>query len=101
MNSIINFMKTYKGILGKTKGLMFSRKRNVMFVFNKERKISLHTWFVFFPIDIILLDENMDVIEVKEDLKPFRFWKSEKKAKYVIEIGDKEIKEKDLQKLKI
>lgn len=86
-------MQTYRSILGQARGLMFSRKRNIMFVFDKERYVSLHTFFVFFPIDVILLNEKKQVVETKQNFKPFRFWKSKEKAKYVIEIADKEIKE--------
>jgi len=94
-------MKTYTGILGKTKGLMFSRKKNIMFVFNKEQIINLHTWFVFFPIDIILLDKDRKVVEIRENLKPFRFYKSEKKAKYVIEIAERSVSPEQLAELGI
>ena len=90
-------MQVYKGIWGKARGLMFSKKKNIMFIFDKEKIVRLHMFFVFFPIDVILLDKNMHVIEVKENFKPFTFWKSKKKAKYVIEIADKEVKEEDLQ----
>ena len=73
---------------GKARGLMFSKKRNLMFVFDKEQRISLHMWFVFFPIDVYFLDKNKKVIEIKKNFKPFTFYKSKKKAKYVVEIAD-------------
>ena len=82
-------MRVCKTFFSKAKGLMFSRKNNIMLVFDKEQYISLHTWFVFFPIDLIFMDKNRDVIEIKENLKPFRFYRSKKKAKYVIEIAEK------------
>lgn len=82
-------------IFAKAKGLMFSRKINdtgYIFVFSKPRKIDLHMFFVFFPIDVLFLDENKKVIEIKEHFKPFTFYISKNKAKYIIELPHKAIK---------
>ena len=65
-------------------------KTNLIMIFKKERIISLHMFFVFYPIDVLILDENKKVIEVKENFKPFTFWSSTKKGKYLIELGKKE-----------
>ena len=69
----------------KTVGLMFSKKRTIVFAFGKERRRGLHMFFVFFPIDLIFLDGNKKVVELKESFKPFTFYNSRKKAQYVIE----------------
>lgn len=93
-------MKTCKSLFSQAKGLMFSKRKNLMFVFDKEKIISIHTWFVFFPIDVVFLDKDMKLVESVENLKPFRFYKSKNKAKYMIEIADKEIKEEFLPQIK-
>ena len=52
-------------LLSKAKGLMFSRKKNhknLVFVFDEEKKIPLHMFFVFYPIDIVYLDLNNKVV---------------------------------------
>jgi len=67
------------------KGLMFSKKKNLIFVFKKKMKINLHTFFVFYTINIYFLDESKKIIEIKENLKPFRFYFSKKKTKYIVE----------------
>ncbi len=85
----IVFTKEYKvcrSFLSKFLGLMFSKQRILVFEFSKERYRSLHTLFVFFPIDVLFLDENKRIIEIKKNLKPFSFYTSKNKAKYVIEI---------------
>ena len=82
-------------ILSKTIGLMFSKKidcKALIFIFKKEKIIPLHNIFVFYPIDIIFLNKNKDVIEIKENFKPFRFYTPKNKAQYVIELPDKAIK---------
>ena len=65
----INY-KICKSFSSKAKGLMFSAKKNLIFTFNKEKRISLHMLFVFFPIWAVYLDKNKEVIEIKK-LYPF------------------------------
>lgn len=73
----------------KARGLMFSKKKNLLFFFDKPQRVTFHNFFVFFPIDLIFLDEEMRVVEIKEDFKPFRIYKPKNKAKYVLELCDK------------
>ena len=76
---------------------MFSKKKQLLFVFNKEQRISLHNCFVFYPINLIFFDKNKKVIEIKKNFMPFSFYKSKNKAMYLLEspfkikyqIGDK------------
>ena len=63
-------------------------------VFNKERNISLHNFFVFYPINVLVLNENKKVIEIKNNFRPFTFWNSKNKGKYLIELGKDESKNK-------
>jgi len=63
-------------------------------IFNKERRISLHNFFVFYPIDILILDKNKKVIEIKNNFKPFTLWNAKNKGKYLIELGKEESKNK-------
>lgn len=75
-------------------GLMFSKKENkaLIFRFDKEKIICLHMIFVFYPIDVLFLDENNIVVDIKENFKPFAFYKSRKKSMYAIELLDGAIK---------
>ena len=68
---------------------MFRRKHNLIMVFKDERKISLHNFFVFYPLDILILDENKKIVEIKKNFRPFTFWSSKNKGRYVIEMGRK------------
>lgn len=73
----------------KAIGLMFSPKiknYGMIFNFNKEDKRELHMFFVFFPIDVIFLDKNRKVVELKENFLPFTLYFPKKKAQYVIEV---------------
>lgn len=73
------------GFFGKIFGLMFSRARNLVFVFDDEEIRGLHMLFVFYPIDVLFLDKNKKVVE-KARLRPFQFYNSKKKAMYVLEL---------------
>ena len=76
--------------LSQSIGLMFSKKENkaLIFKFGKEKFISLHMLFVFYPIDVLFLDKDKIVVDRKESLKPFAFYKSRKKAMYAIELSN-------------
>lgn len=84
--------KDYKicnSLFSKARGLMFSKKKNLIFIFKKEKRISLHMLFVFFPIWAIYLDKNKEAVFIKK-LCPFIsscFPKT--KAKYILELTEK------------
>lgn len=71
----------------QARGLMFRSKKNVVMVLSKERKISLHMFFVFYPIDVLILNKNKEIVEIKKNFKPFTFWNSKEKGKYVVELA--------------
>lgn len=84
-----------KTIYSQAKGLMFSKPLKdqcLVFVFKNSKKTVLHMFFVFFPIDIVFLNNKKRVVEVMENVKPFTpFIKSKNKAKYIIELPSRTI----------
>ena len=83
-------VKICKTVWSQIKGLMFSRKKNLLFVFDKPDYIDLHMLFVFFPIDALYLNEYKEIVEIKH-MKPFRLfsYRAKHKAKYIIELTEK------------
>ncbi len=79
-----------KNILLKARGLMFSsrkavKNRALVFEFVREQRVGLHMIFVFYPIDVIFLNEKKRVVETTT-LKPFcPSYVPKKRAKYVVE----------------
>ena len=75
----------------KLRGLMFSKPKNLIFVLNKESRINsaIHTFFVFFPIDVIWLDKNKKIVDQRKNVKPFSVAIPKKKSKYIIELKRK------------
>ena len=88
-----NEIKLCKNPFSKALGLMFSKKsKKIIFVFDKEKIISLHMFFVFYPIDVLFLNKNKKVVQIKENFRPFRIMIAKKPAKYIIELPNKTIK---------
>jgi len=80
-------------VFSKALGLMFHTKpKSLIFQFNKEQLIPLHMCFVFFPIDVVFLNSNKKVVEIKENFKPWTYYSPKNKAKYVIELPKDTIK---------
>ena len=70
-------------------GLMFSRREkanNLIFEFNKKRKIVIHSFFVFFPFVALWLNEKKEVVDANI-VKPFVSYVSpSEKTNYLIEV---------------
>lgn len=78
-----------KNPFSKSLGLMFSKRREdfaLVIAFNEEKRISLHMFFVFYPIDVLFLDGNKRIVEMKKNFRPFSAYTSIKRAKYAIEL---------------
>jgi len=55
-------------------------------------------FFVFFPIDIIFLDEQNKIVELKENFRPFQNYTSASKIISFIELRNGVIKRYSLKK---
>ena len=69
-------------------GLMFTKKITDtahVFTFEKPRIADLHMLFVFYTIDVLCLNADFEVIDMKKNFKPFTFFFG-KKSKYVVEL---------------
>jgi len=74
-----SFSKRLNGLIGRS-GL---NKGEALILFPCN---AVHTFFMKFPIDVIFLDQEAVILEVVENLKPYRFSPIIVKAKYVIEL---------------
>jgi len=71
-------------IWSQARGLMFSKKKTLVFDFGREKKTPLHNWFVFFDLYVYYLDEDQTVVE-SGFMKPFGWYNPKKDARYIIE----------------
>lgn len=76
-----------RDIFSQMRGLMFHRKKNALLIFPEERYIYLHTCFVFFPIDVLVINEQQKIVEIKYNLRPFQFWNSKQKGLFIVELA--------------
>ena len=79
-------------------GLMFRfpKENGLILWFNKEKYVALHTFFVFFPIDIIYLNNDKEVVKIRRNIKPFIALIPHVKCKYIVELKNAEnVKLKD------
>jgi uncharacterized protein len=88
-------IKVCNTIISRAIGLMFSKKLKdscLLFVLPREQTISLHMFFVFYPIDVLFLNEKKEIVDMKKNFMPFTVYFSKKPAKYVIEMPQGSIK---------
>lgn len=94
-DELINVKIRYAGNFFKRfRGLMLKRNIDFVMLFTNLTGSNIHTMFMFFEIDVYFLDKNKIVFE-KVSLKPWKFYKPEKRANYILET------KKDCLKLKI
>lgn len=96
-----SFWKRFRGLMLRKN---FEKGDALLFKFPEERKFGIHTFFLFFYIDLIYLDEDLKVLEIKKDLPPFRFYNPEKKAHKLVELRGGTLENKNIEegeKLKI
>ncbi len=83
----IEFAKT---LLTRMTGLMFRKcipsESAMIFVLKKPSSINVHMLFVFFPIDVIFLDEAKKISGFAR-LNPWTGYKAMENVKYVIEMN--------------
>lgn len=72
--------------LSQAFGLMFSRPRNLIFELPKPKKVRMHMFFVFYAIDVVFLDSQKKVVELKKNLRPFGVYVSGNRVRYVLEL---------------
>jgi uncharacterized membrane protein (UPF0127 family) len=94
--------RTVKGLSANV-GLMFRsylKKGESLTLELPKKRIEIHTFFVFFPIDLFFLDEDFRVIE-KASMKPWRIYLPKKNARYLLEANKGELNLRLRDKLSI
>lgn len=95
-------VETADNFFEKTRGLMFRRKfdKALLFTLKKKTRIgaAIHSLFVFFPFDVVWLDENKMIVDLKESVKPFSLNIFPKKeCNYILELPEGLIKKYNLK----
>lgn len=74
------------------RGLMFRRNfepsQALLFQFSGARKFRIHTFFVFFSIDLIYLDGGFGVVDVESGLSPWSTYCPDREGNFLVELPD-------------
>jgi uncharacterized protein len=95
---IISRARYCSSLFSKTKGLMFSKKlkkgKSVILVsdFGPRFGSAIGMLFVFFPLDVVFLNKNKEVVDVRKAYPFLSHIVPKKNSKYVIEMNKGENK---------
>ena len=81
----INISK-YNTFFNRLRGLMFRLKPIVNEGIILEPCNSIHMFFMFFPIDVVFLDDQNRIVYLKENVRPWSVILPKKHAQSVIEL---------------
>ena len=90
----------------RAKGLMFRKEplknnEGMLFIYSKPQKIKMWMKNTYIPLDLLFLDNNMRIIEIRENLKPHDVktnYISKIRCKYAIELNGGSIKKNNIKK---
>ncbi len=72
------------------RGLMFRRNfpkgQTLLFKLAKSGRYGVHMFFVRFPIDLLYLNQDFVVVDIRRELRPWRIHRPKVKASYIVEL---------------
>ena len=77
------FWRRFRGLMFRRE---FHRGQALLFNLKKPGRYGVHMFFVRFPIDLLYLNSNFSVIEVRSALCPWRIHRPKVKASYIVEL---------------
>nr|AGF93085.1 protein containing DUF192 [uncultured organism] len=93
-------IETADSFWSRFRGLMFRRDfaegEGILFELSEPREFGVHTFFLFFSIDLVYLDGDLEILETKEKLSPWSTYTPETPASYLLEIPAGTIEKKDI-----
>lgn len=78
-----SFWKRFRGLMFRGK---FSAGDALLFELSRPKRYGIHMFFVRFPIDLLYLDSEFTVVELRPRLKPWRTYRPKVKARYLVEL---------------
>ena len=77
------FWRRFRGLMLRGK---FQQGKALLFKFSKPGRHGVHMWFVRFSIDLVYLDSSFKVVELRAQLKRWRFYRPRATVSYLIEL---------------
>lgn len=84
---IVSHVITANNFFTRLKGLMFCKSLAQDSALLIKPCQQIHTHFMHFPIDVLFLNNQLEVVHVIREMKPWRFSKYIKQASFVIETN--------------
>lgn len=85
-----SFMEKFKGLMGRKK---LNKSEGLMLLSCN----SIHTCFMRFPIDVVFLNMDHEVIAMRRSVKPWRMVNFIKKAYITVEMPEGTIEHKNIE----
>ena len=95
-SNIASRIRTSDNFLNRLKGLMFARDLAEDETMHIKPCHSVHTCFMRFPIDVVYVNEQLEVVAMEESMSPFRFGKPQPRAQSVFEFKAGTIQNKNV-----
>ncbi|HLC84164.1 MAG TPA: DUF192 domain-containing protein [Candidatus Nanoarchaeia archaeon] len=92
---LLSEMRICTSFWQKARGLILKEPQSLLFVYARPQRIHLHMIGVRFPIDVVLMDLEGTVLELKT-LRPWQFFTSENNAQLVLETPSGPIERKEI-----
>lgn len=70
----------------QVRGLMFRKITPLVFFFDKEQPVELHSFFCKDSMDLILLNDEWEVVELRREWGPWKTFRSKQKASFLLEL---------------
>lgn len=96
-NLVLENVSLANGFLQKFKGLMGRKKLNKSEGLMLLNCNSIHTCFMRFPIDVVFLNIDHEVIVLKQGVRPWRMVNFVKKAYITVEMPEGTIEHKKIE----
>jgi uncharacterized membrane protein (UPF0127 family) len=96
--TLLRSFETAKSPWQKTRGLMFRNSlagdSGLLMVFGKERRHEIWMLCMRFPIDIVFIDRDKRIVDIKHSVRPmgknpktWRIYRPSKPSRYVLEVN--------------
>jgi hypothetical protein len=93
---VLRKVEIASSFFSRLRGYMLRRKpplgTGLLFKFWRPGRHAIHTFFMRFSLDLVYLDEFFRVIELRENLKPWRIYRSKARVKFLLELPAGSIK---------
>ena len=91
-----NLKERKKGLMNRT---TLHREAGMLFVFSKERNISIWMKNTYFPLDIIFISKNKIIKKIIESAKPLeeKIYSSDSPARYALEVNAGVVREYNIE----